>query len=84
MRAQTVSGTHGRTVIRRTAESLALLPDSPESFDALFADQRYEDLFVPWPSVNPGESDLRVHLRNRWNDWRNSNLYKYLRGFDAP
>ncbi len=61
----------------------ALLPDLPESFDALFADQRYEDLFVPWPSANPGESDLLAHLRNRWNDWRNSNLYKYLKGFDA-
>jgi hypothetical protein len=61
----------------------------PTCFDAMLNDERYEHLIGPWPETHirdnvAPEPALIFHLRNRFQEWHNSNLQKYLTGFTRP
>lgn len=58
----------------------------PACFDAMLNDKAYEHLMGPWPEVHDdrdidSEPALLLHLQDRFQNWNNSNLRKYLRGF---
>jgi hypothetical protein len=64
----------------------AELRNWPGCFDAMLNDKVYEHLIGPWSELHDdadihSESGLLLHLQNRFQDWHNSNLRKYLDGF---
>jgi hypothetical protein len=58
----------------------------PACFDAMLNDELYEHLIGPWPETHndnnvASEPAFLLHLQNRFHEWHNSNLQKYLNGF---
>ncbi len=59
----------------------------PRELDALRADRPYPLLLPPLAPAaahRQGDAGLALHLRARFEEWENSNLYKYLRLLAPP
>jgi hypothetical protein len=58
------------------------LPHWPAEFDSLFADFAYQKFSYALEhndsTLDNPESDLVLHMRDRWQQWQNTNLRKYL------
>jgi hypothetical protein len=61
-------------------EVLCELPDWPHDLQSLFADQTYRRLLPSLPQDVPRDhmGDFLAHVQRRFDDWRNTNLSKYL------